>query len=333
MDRCDRAFITGAALLDLTEREVVLEVCGPDSEDFLQRMISCDVRKTTTDGSSAVATPGTLMTGKGKLIAVFDLHRVSSEGPRFWLVVERSAVEHLREALERLVILEDVTIEEPDLSVLSVQGPKATEALIQIGITKFDAITSELNRSTRDVEGVGTVSVIKKQRSVAGGWDLIVTTPNWPKLQERLLASDAVELVTDLSIDAHRVLAGIPRFGIDASTKNLPPEVGYDAAVADGKGCFSGQEVVARIRTYGHVNRRLVQVESRGAELPAIGAEIYSSENGERGKSVGLVTSSAVDPQESRGIALAFVRYKKAVVGEPLFIEETEARILRVVGD
>ncbi len=333
MNRCDRTFISGAALLDLTAREAVLEVSGADSEDFLQRMISCDVRKTTLDRSSGVAIPGTLMTGKGKLVAVFDLHRIESEGPCFWLVVERSAIDPLREALERMVILEEVNIEEPDLAISSIQGPKAMEALIEIGIDGLDAKAADLNRMSAVVESLGTVSVIRKQRSSESGWDVIVQTPRWQKLQELLLANDAVELVTDQAIDAQRVLTGIPRFGVDASTKNLPPEVGYDAAVAEGKGCYSGQEVVARIRTYGHVNRRLVQVELRGAELPSNGAEIFASENGERGKSIGHVTSSAVDSQESRSIALGFVRYKKAVVGEPLFVEESEARILRVVGD
>jgi folate-binding protein YgfZ len=111
----------------------------------------------------------------------------------------------------------------------------------------------------------------------------------------RVAGSKAVEVV--------RVECGIPRYGIDISESNLAQETGLEgAAISYDKGCYLGQEVVARIHFRGHVNRRLGGFTLVG-DLPSGGAALRE----ETGKEVGLVTSAVESPDFGQ-IALGYVR-------------------------
>ena len=103
---------------------------------------------------------------------------------------------------------------------------------------------------------------------------------------------------------AARIEAGFPLFGVDFNEENLPQEVGRDVqAISFTKGCYLGQETVARIDALGHVNQRLVGVRFVGSDMPAGGLELTRD-----GRIVGSVTSAAFSPKFGLPIALAMVR-------------------------
>ena len=108
-----------------------------------------------------------------------------------------------------------------------------------------------------------------------------------------------------------RIEAGTPLYARDISDKNLPQEVNRDAlAISFTKGCYLGQETVARIDALGHVNRVLVGVRFAGSEPPPPGTELTVTEaQGSEGKAtVGAVTSAAYSPRLGSSLALAYVR-------------------------
>ncbi|MEE8143755.1 MAG: hypothetical protein V3T77_11685, partial [Planctomycetota bacterium] len=231
-------FEEGAALLDGEELANPVEVSGRDAEDYLQRMISGDLSKLT----SARGIPSTMMTGKGKLIAVFA---VLPHADGFLLWVDGHGVQGLMDTLEKLIILEDVDLRSgPELgATLSVQGPAASQVLARAW--EADALLEEeLSVTELPWEGE-TVKLVRHCRCRAGGWDLLVPGERLAAARERLSDAGAVE-VSPEAAEAARIDAGLARFGIDATEKNLPPECGYDAAVSYDKGCYAGQEVVAR---------------------------------------------------------------------------------------
>jgi folate-binding protein YgfZ len=99
-----------------------------------------------------------------------------------------------------------------------------------------------------------------------------------------------------------RVEAGIPRYGIDFNEDNLLLEVGLDRAVSFTKGCYLGQEVVERIRSRGHVNKKLLGLLIEGETAPRAGSVLEGA-----GKTIGTITSSVISPRRNQPIALAYL--------------------------
>jgi aminomethyltransferase len=135
-------------------------------------------------------------------------------------------------------------------------------------------------------------------------------------LAEGLVARGAVPVGT-AALEALRVAAGVPRFGLDFGPENFPQETGIEEAVSFTKGCYLGQEVVARIHYRGGVQRRLVGLRFATAEPPPHGARLLFE-----GREAGAV-GSALRPPEADGeaIGLAIVHQRAAAVGARLEVE------------
>jgi folate-binding protein YgfZ len=126
--------------------------------------------------------------------------------------------------------------------------------------------------------------------------------------------------------DVLRIEAGTPVFGRDLTEKNLPQELGRDAsAINFVKGCYLGQETVARIDAMGHVNQVLrgLRLESAAASAPAPGAAVEAE-----GKRVGYVTSSAFSPGWNAPVALALIRTSHTRAGTGLAIKDPQSGAL-----
>jgi hypothetical protein len=153
---------------------------------------------------------------------------------------------------------------------------------------------------------------------------LCETTPaDLPRVVQELLAAGAVEC-SEAAFLAMRIEAGTPLFGIDFGADNLPQEVSRDEfAISFTKGCYLGQETVARIDAMGHVNQTLVGVRFAGPNVPQAGLELTSGES-----PVGRVTSASFSPRLESPLALAMVRRQWIPAGTLL---ESAAGLCEVV--
>jgi folate-binding protein YgfZ len=116
------------------------------------------------------------------------------------------------------------------------------------------------------------------------------------------------------AFEALRIEAGTPLFGVDFGDNNFPQEVGRDRqAISFTKGCYLGQETVARIDALGHVNQQLVGVRFDGSAVPAVGVELQKD-----GATVGRVTSATFSPRFGAPLALAMVRREANAVATRL---------------
>jgi folate-binding protein YgfZ len=123
---------------------------------------------------------------------------------------------------------------------------------------------------------------------------------------------------------AARIEAGLPLYGVDFDENNLPQEVGRDRqAISFTKGCYLGQETVARIDALGHVNQRIVGVAFSGHEVPPVGTELMR-----QGAKVGRVTSAVMSPALGRPLALAMVRREANSDGTRLASNFGEATVV-----
>jgi tRNA-modifying protein YgfZ len=136
--------------------------------------------------------------------------------------------------------------------------------------------------------------------------EVVLPADRLPDL-ERVLSAAGSRPIADETAEVLRVEAGRPRFGADMDSTNLPDEVGMNDAISTTKGCYVGQEVVARLRTYGRVNRRLVRFRFPGGPIAA--GEVLRRPDGEAASAIepGRVTSSAVSPRSGPiGLGYAF---------------------------
>ena len=116
------------------------------------------------------------------------------------------------------------------------------------------------------------------------------------------------------ALESARLEAGTPLFGLDITPDNLPQEVARDTrAISFTKGCYLGQETVARIDTIGHVNRLLVGLKFSGPDVPAAGTAVLAAD-----QPIGQVTSAAWSPRLAAPLALAYIRRAHAKPGSQL---------------
>jgi folate-binding protein YgfZ len=228
--------------------------------------------------------------------------RLASGG--IWLDLEPEAVapvlSHLRTySIGREVEIEDVT---EAWVVLSLIGPRAAE------LGGFEGLGAEHAQRSRTWEGIEVLGV-----ATALGVDLIARAENADALRGLAVAAGAIE-IGEAAAEIVRIESGTPRFGAEMSAGTMPAEAGIvEAAVSFTKGCYIGQEPVARLHYKGRPNRRL-----RGLELSAPAEPGTELRLGER--TVGSIGSSCLSPAHGP-IALAIVR-REAEPGAELAVGE-----------
>jgi aminomethyltransferase len=143
------------------------------------------------------------------------------------------------------------------------------------------------------------------------------------------------ETIDAEALEGLRIEAGVPRWGVDMDENTIPNEAGLEKqAINYDKGCYIGQETIARIKTYGHVNRQLVQMviePQAGTPVPPVplrGDKVFAD-----GRDVGQVTSSVFSSRLGKPLALGYVRREFATAGVTLKWNDQTAEVWRVCGE
>jgi folate-binding protein YgfZ len=158
--------------------------------------------------------------------------------------------------------------------------------------------------ATAQLDNGSDVTVIRASHTGEDGFDLFLDVNEAPTLLESLTASGAQPFGSEVA-ETLRIEAGIPRFGIDMDETRVVTETNLDDAVSFTKGCYIGQEIIARIKYRGHVARKQTGVLlGQDVELES-GAKILSDD----GKEIGTITSATISPRLKQTIALAYVKY------------------------
>lgn len=301
----------GAALVDLGFRTVVA-VRGADRVSFLHGMLTNDVASLGTGAGC----PALLLTIQGRVTA--DV-RVAVLEDVILLDVDVRARAALLDALDKLLIADDVELGAPEtpLALLGIEGPGAARLL------PGAAVLDPYAHVPLTVAGVP----VRAQRAseVAGpGYVLHVPAARAAAVWDALAAAGARPCGME-ALEGRRVEAGIPRIGLDMDGSTLALEVPVEDALSATKGCYLGQEVVARGTARGHVNRRLVGLRlDRSA--PAPGSPLLRDD-----KEVGRLTSVARAFALGEFAALGLVRRECWEPGTQLHVRQgqtaTPARV------
>src|SRR5262245_14936056 len=292
------------AIVDLGFR-TVLRATGPDRATFLQGMLTNEVAR-LAPGEGCLAL---LLTIQGRVTA--DV-RVAVGAEEMLLDVDLRARDGFRDALQALIIADDVELEDgsPPVSLIGLEGPRA-EALLPV---------PALRPYAHAQVDIGGVPVRVQNASEVRGPGFVVHVPagRAPSIWDALVRAGARPCGLQ-ALEGRRVEVGVPRVGLDMDGTTLALELPVDEAISATKGCYLGQEVVARGTARGHVNRRLTGLVLEGPEPPR-GARLVRD-----GKEWGYLTSVARAFGRGGVAALGFVRREQWEVGTELSVPSGHA--------
>ena len=293
------ALHNGALYFDRSDR-IRIRISGPKAAELVTGMVTNDVSSLLPgEGQYAAA-----LTAKGKIVA--DLRIFALEDA---LLVDTSAAagpgwkEMVRKYINpRLAPYHDVTSELGDVGVF--------------GRSSRSVLSRALDVDDKDLAGLApyghiqrpfaeaTVIIARVPEMDLDGFEIFAPTSVVGALKARL-HSAGVAHGTDETWEIARIESGRPRWGIDMDDTTLPQEVNFDelGAISYTKGCYIGQETVARVHFRGHVNRFLRRLRFVTRPAPPKGAELLD----ETGKVIGEIKSAALSPRFG-GVALGMVR-------------------------
>ena len=292
-----RAMRSTVGLIDRCHRGL-LQFTGPDRLSFLQGMLSNDLR-TIEPGDGQYAT---VLNQQGKVLG--DVRVLRSENSFYldlWEVIKEKIVTHLNHYL----VADEVEIADrsQDYGILSIQGPQCKE-LLQKLLERVELPGRPAQHIMADIDGA-EICVVRDSHTGESGFDLIIPIAALQSLARRATGAGeplSARWVGEEAQNILRVEAGMPRYGVDFDEDNLLLETGLDNAVSFTKGCYLGQEVVERIRSRGHVNKKLVGLLVDGQLKAEPGDRVMRGD-----KELGKVSSSVNSPELGRPIALGYV--------------------------
>jgi folate-binding protein YgfZ len=283
----------GVALFDRSSLGKV-SVTGRDRLAFLQGMLTNDV-KALAPGQGA---PAAFLDAHGKVTVLLVVYAAQD---RVLIELPAQMTAKTLETLDHFLISEKAEFEAVDeaFAIVSLQGPGARALLEGLAGATLDLAPYAHVEVT--VGGV-PVRVINRAEGPAPGFHCWTQAAGAESLRSAAIAAGAV-VAGPATLEILRIEAGQPWYPQDVDQSVILPETRLEALVSYTKGCYIGQETVARVKYRGHVNRALSGLVVEGDRVPEVGARVVVE-----GAEVGKVTSAARSIALGRPIALGYVR-------------------------
>ena len=298
------ALRSGALIVDRSDR-VRIRFGGQRAAELLTGLVTNDVLALEPGHGQYAAA----LTPKGKIAA--DI-RIFADADGLLTDTSQRAATNWREIVTKYINprtapYRDVTAETRNIGVF---GPKARHIIseaTQADPVALGALPSYAHISA-EVPG-GHMMIVRVSEIDAEGFEIILPSSSERFVRDKLLAQGAISGSTQ-TWNVARIEAGRPEWGIDMNDSTIPQEANFDAlgAISYTKGCYTGQETVARVHFRGHVNRHLRKLHFVSASIPPTSAELVN----DAGEVVGDVRSVAMSPRHG-GVAIAMVRREVAV--------------------
>jgi len=307
---------SGAGVIDLTSRGRIL-VGGSEAIMFLNGLITNDMKTIAEHRWMPAAFPNV----QGRLIASVRVIRLRDHDsqPEFLLDTEAATHNAVLKTIERFTMAGDFRVTDitNDTAMFSVQG----NAALAVGQHVLGKTSGDLARDgVTDAEfDAVKVTVIRASHTAEDGFDVIVDAAHSTSILQAFVNAGAIPVGSE-TFETLRIEAGIGLYGQDMDETNVVSEANLDDAVSFTKGCYIGQEIIARIKYRGHVAKKLTGLVLNGKETIAPGSKIKTMDD----KEIGRTTSSTFSPRLDRPIALAYVRYEHLVAGTNVLVGERD---------
>jgi folate-binding protein YgfZ len=313
-----RAAREAVALFD-TNWHTITSFAGPDRVRYLNAIVTNNIQS-LVPGHGILAL---LLSAQGRILAELEVYAL----PDKLLVLSHASLrERTTATLNKYIIMDDVELD--DLTVrmgsIALEGPRAATIVQQICGVELESLPE---MSIQEVT-LGETSCHLLRRSHFGfpGAEFIVRRDRLPLLWTELLAAVRArggQPIGMTALNSLRLEAGIPWFPADFNDTVIPHEAALeDSHVSFSKGCYTGQEIVERVRSRGQVNRSRVSLKFSTTAPPATGTRLRAN-----GNEVGLVTSAGFSPAAGTAIGMGYVRREHAAPGSN--VEFSTARIIQ----
>ena len=304
-------------------RRRFIRATGEERADFLHGQLSGDVRG-LVEGSGC---PALLLNGQGRVVTIFVVYCRFDE---LLLATDVAWLARAREGLERYLVADDCEFENlPPTPTIGVVGPHAVPVLQEAGfggrldaerysITDGEIAGVEVRVFGRGCLRVPSFDVCCRDFERAGEFEVVGG--------ERTRAGAVAVGVS--AYECVRVESGVARYGVDIDDSRLALEARLHWAVHFAKGCYLGQEPIARLDAMGHVNRQLCRLNLTSGPVPERDSVIVADDGDTE---IGRVTSAAVSPATNLPVALAYLRRQFLTPGTNVFVQVAGENIAATV--
>jgi tRNA-modifying protein YgfZ len=306
------------ALID-TNWQAIVFLTGRDRVRYLHAISSNNIQA-LENGRGTLAL---LLNPQGHILAELEVYAL----PEKLLVLSHAAFrERTVATLKKYIIGSQVQIEDQTdrMGSLSIEGPRAMEIPAHLGANIADLPEMSVAEST--IDGAPCYW-LKRSHFGQPGAQLIIGREHlaavWNKALRAVCRRDG-EPIGMTALNALRLEAGTPWFPADFNDAMIPHEAAVETThISYTKGCYTGQEIVERVRSRGHVNRKRVQLKFSTATPPASGTKLRAN-----GAEIGYVTSTAFSPAAGAAIGMAYVRREQFTPGTVVEFEGGTAIVL-----
>lgn len=313
------ALRAGCGVYDLGYRAKI-SLTGSDRVRWLNGMVTNNIRDLEV-GQGIYAF---LLNPQGHILA--DLYAYN-RGDSIMVDTDRSQVEKILATFDHYIIMDDVEVKHLNDSVtaLGIAGRRSLEVLAAAGIAIPETKPLQIveARCTCDCECVQCTAV-RGDGPALDSYELWLSPEEVKKTWEALVAHGATPIGSE-ALEMHRIVNGVPLFGVDIRERDLPQETEQARALNFNKGCYIGQEIVERIRSRGAVHRKFAGFVADAGQPITTATKIFAGE-----KEVGEVTSVASlrAPNPEKTVALGYIRREIATPGREVLIGNVKASIV-----
>lgn len=319
VDKEYRAARESVALVD-TNWQAVLTLAGRDRVKYLHAICSNDI-KSLAPGRGTLAL---LLNPQGRILAEIEVYALAES----LLVLSHASLRDQTFAtLKKYVIGSQVQIEDrtAEMGRCAVEGPRAAAVVAQsCSIALADL--AEMSIVDTAVAGI-PCQLLRRSHFGAPGAEFLAGRDALPALWRTLLAGVRVQGGEPVGMDAFHALrleAGVPWFPVDFNNAMIPHEAALETThISFNKGCYTGQEIVERVRSQGHVNRKRVSLRFSTAAPPASGTKLLAD-----GAEVGFVTSAAFSPAAGTAIGMGYLRREHFALGSIVDLDGGTAEVV-----
>lgn len=294
------------ALFD-TNYHAIFELTGPDRARYLNAVTTADI-KALVDGRGV---QGLLLSAQGRILAEIGTYALPE---KLLLLSHLQVRQRTFETLDKFIIMDDCTLADvsDQFASCALGGPQAGGAVFVACGVPLDSL-DEFSHVPAHIAGADC-RLIRRSHFGFPGAEFIAPREKIGDVWRALLGAAKTQggnPVGYSALNALRLEAGIPWFGSDYDQRVIPHEAGLEIShISYTKGCYTGQEIVERVRSRGQVNRRLTLLQFFTENPPASGTPLLAG-----GKEVGHVTSAATSPVTRANLGFGYVRREHSALG------------------